>query len=175
MQWKVSLIFTSVRFGRVSSRTQKTQYKPHQTSNGLQQMSKFWCSRKNNLKIIPKIHNKNICQNFCTGHRHFSSELATRGILGFISWMATHYNLADGFDREQYISKLFQQLIRDWIVTETKIQPFFHSCDRRLALCPFGIKAQTVSAWQVRERNWAFYQLGQCGKDLAITTDLVKQ
>lgn len=100
-------------------------------------------------------------------HRNFSSELGTRGILGFISWMARDYSVANGFDRDQYISELSLQLIRDWIVTETKIQPFFHRLDRWLPLCTFGRTVESISTWPVRETNWGFYPLHHCGQDLA--------
>lgn len=41
-------------------------------------------------------------------------------------------NLINGSDEEQYISKLSQQFIRDWIVIETMMDtpcPPFHCCD----------------------------------------------
>jgi len=46
--------------------------------------------------------------------------------------MTRDYNLANDFDREQDVSELSQQIIRDCIVTATKIPPFFHCCDRQL-------------------------------------------
>ena len=111
---KFQWFLTYGRFGRANSRAKTKQKKTKQTNkqtkkptekaenNVLQQMSKFWCSRKIDLKITPKIYKKSICQNFCTGHWHFSSQLATMGISGFISWTARYYNLANGFHEEQY-------------------------------------------------------------------------